>query len=306
VKKDIESFIQHLKAERNLSENTLKAYEQDLKSLMKFIGQSGSASDVTKKDIRAWLANLKKQGAHNTTIARRLSAVRGLFRYLIREGVVKANPALGIKPPRPGHPLPSYLTVDQAFHLVEIEETGDFVQVRDRAILELLYSAGIRVSELTGLDLEHLSLSPRMVKVLGKGRKERIVPFGQQAKEAILSYLPLRALVLEKKKHPDEKALFISRAGKRLTPRTIQRLVAKRRLATGLGIHVTPHTLRHTMATHLLESGADLRAIQELLGHSSLATTQRYTHLDLNGLSRIYDNAHPRAKDEDKNDKKEK
>lgn len=296
VHKNIKNFIQYLEAEKNASPNTVSAYRRDLEGLVKHLGRDRTPVSISKRDIRAWLAHEKKEGKSNTTVARKLSAIRSFFRFLIRQGYTGTDPSAGIRPPRPQSPLPSYLSVDEAFNLIEIEGGDDFLACRDRAVLELLYSSGIRVGELTGLNLQHISLSPEMIRVTGKGRKERVVPFGKKAAQAMKKYLSSRAALLRRLHRQDEDAVFLNRSGKRISPRSIQRLVSKRRLMTGAKENTTPHTLRHTMATHLLESGADLRAIQELLGHSSLATTQKYTHLDLNNLSRIYDKAHPRAK----------
>ncbi len=294
--KELQAFLIYLEVERNASHNTISAYKRDLNALLEFLGGDRSVKSITKRDIRAWLAVERRQGKANTTISRKLSAARSFFRFLIRQGLTESNPASGIRSPRPDRSLPAYLSVDEAFNLVEIRGGNDFQTCRDRAMLELLYSSGIRVSELTGLDLNNLSLSPEMIRVTGKGRKERVVPFGKKAAKALKEYLPLRAALLQKRCLPKEQALFINRSGRRLTPRSVQRLIAKRRIQTGVRANATPHTLRHTMATHLLESGADLRAIQDLLGHSSLATTQKYTHLDLSNLATVYDRAHPRAK----------
>ncbi len=294
--KYIKDFITYLEVEQNASPNTISAYRRDLTGLMEFLGAGSPVTSISKRDIRAWLAHEKREHKSNTTVARKLSAVRSFFRFLIRQGLVKTDPSTGIRPPRPASRLPSYLSVDEAFNLIEIAGGDGFQACRDRAILELLYSSGIRVGELTGLDLQHLSLSPEMIRVKGKGRKERVVPFGKKAAQAVRKYLPYRSSLLQRLRRPEEEAVFLNRSGTRLSPRSVQRLVSKRRLMTGVRTCATPHTLRHTMATHLLESGADLRAIQDILGHSSLATTQKYTHLDFSNLSRVYDNAHPRAK----------
>ncbi len=239
---------------------------------------------------------MRKKGQARTTLRRKLSSLNAFFRFLQRQGILAINPAEGIQSPRARHELPPYLSIDQAREMVNLKTSGDFFSMRDRAILELLYSSGIRVSELSGLDTEDISFSPEMIKVRGKGSKERVVPFGTHACEAVKNYLPLRESMLNKRKISGEKALFINRLGSRLSSRGIQRIVEKRRLQTGIPAQVTPHAFRHSMATHLLESGADLRSIQELLGHVSLATTQKYTHLELSKLMDAYLAAHPRAR----------
>lgn len=294
--KEIENFITHLEAERNASPHTVIAYRNDLESLASFLNEkAGRLLTITQRDIRRWIADLVKKGNSRNSAARKLAAARSFFSFLLKHGVIKHNPAELIKMPVTPSNLPTSLTVDQAFAVVETGDEKTFQGSRDKAILEILYSTGLRVSETTSLDLASISFSPEMVKVTGKGRKERVVPFGAKALEALNTYLPLRAALLEKKKIDKEQALFINRTGTRLTPRSIQRLVKRRRLETGLDRKATPHTMRHSMATHLLEGGADLRSIQELLGHSSLSTTQKYTHLDLRRLSAVYDNAHPRS-----------
>ncbi len=292
---EIDAFEDYLSSERNASPHTADAYLRDIRA---FLNQSTKKNlqDIKLSDVRLWLASLRKKGQAQTTLRRKLASLNAFFRFLQRQEILSANPAEAVRSPRAGRDLPPYLSIDQAVTMVDRETTGDFFSMRDRAILELLYSAGIRVSELSGLDLLSISFSPEMIRVRGKGRKERVVPFGSHAAEAIKNYLPLRDSMLNKRRRPEEKALFINRLGTRLTTRAVQRLVEKRRLETGITSPVTPHAFRHSMATHLLESGADLRSIQELLGHVSLATTQKYTHLDLNRLLDVYSNAHPRAR----------
>lgn len=294
--KELEDFIRYLEAERNASEHTVAAYRRDLEELKGFLGKRAERiSSITHRDIRRWVAQIVKKGSRRTTAARKLAAARSFFNFLQRHGIIKLNPALLVKMPSTGSWLPPCLTVDQAFAVVETGDEKTFQGLRDKAILELLYSSGLRVSELSSMDMENISWSPEMVRVTGKGRKERVVPFGQKAAQAIKEYIPSRDALLEKRKLTDQRALFINRSGTRLNPRSIQRLVKKRRILTGLDMEATPHTLRHTMATHLLEGGADLRSIQEMLGHASLSTTQKYTHLDLSRLSAVYDSAHPRS-----------
>lgn len=293
---EIKTFTDFLKVEKNASLNTITAYRRDLEELSKFIGSGRNPVSITAKEIRTWLASMQKRGLSRNTVARKLASVRSFFLFLLRQGTVERNPANGIRAPQTKKPLPAYLSVDEAFSMVETGEDMGFQDLRNRAILELLYSSGIRVSELSGLDVSSVSLSPEMVHVRGKGNKERVIPFGSKAAKALKAYLPFRDALLERLHYGDEKAFFINRRGTRLSPRSVERLVARRRLEVGLNSPVTPHTFRHSMATHLLESGAGLRPIQEMLGHVSLATTQLYTHLDLSHLAEIYNSAHPRAK----------
>ena len=293
--KEIQAFINFLRAERGASPNTVMAYRRDLEGLRKFVGPEKDSAFITAREIRAWLSSMQRYGASRNTVARRLASIRSFFKFLLRQGIIKKSSADGIRAPQKKKVLPSCLSVDEAFSMLETGDCKGFQQLRNRAILEMLYSTGIRVSELSGLDISSISLSPEMVQVKGKGNKERIVPFGIKAAEALKAYMPFRDALLERLHRRDEKAVFINRMGSRLTPRSVERLVATRRIETGINSPVTPHTFRHSMATHLLESGADLRAIQEMLGHASLATTQLYTHLDLDRLSKVYDTAHPRA-----------
>jgi len=295
---EIKTFTDFLKVEKNASPNTIVAYRRDLEELSRFIGPGKNTASITTKEIRTWLASMQKRGASRNTVARKLASVRSFFRFLLRQGTVERSPADGIRAPQTKKTLPAYLSVDEAFSMVETGEDKGFQDLRNRAILELLYSSGIRVSELSGLDVASVSLSPEMIRVKGKGDKERVIPFGSKAAKALKAYLPFRDALLERLHCKDEKAFFINRIGTRLSPRSIERLVVRRRLEVGLNSPVTPHTFRHSMATHLLESGAGLRSIQEMLGHVSLATTQLYTHLDLSHLAEIYDSAHPRAKRE--------
>jgi integrase/recombinase XerC len=301
---EIKTFMDFLKVERNASPNTITAYRRDLEELNRFIGSGRNPVSITAKEIRTWLASMQKRGASRNTVARKLASIKSFFRFLLRQGIVERSPADGIRAPQTKKPLPAYLSVDEAVSMVETGEDKGFQDLRNRAILELLYSSGIRVSELSGLDIASVSLSPEMVRVKGKGNKERVIPFGGNAAKALKAYLPFRNALLERLHCRDEKAFFINRRGTRLSPRSVERLVARKRLEVGLDSPVTPHTFRHSMATHLLESGADLRSIQKMLGHVSLATTQLYTHLDLSHLAEVYNSAHPRAKKQSQKSKK--
>ncbi len=297
---ELELFITFLKDERNYSHNTIEAYKKDILQFLQFLKKKKNTREITtfkkitEQDIRSWLAEELKT-KKRTSVARKLASLRSFFKFLVREDLIKKDPTIFISNPKTPRALPTSLNIDETFSLIEAPKGDDFISIRDKAILELLYSTGVRVSELVGLNLDNVNFSPEMIKVKGKGSKERIVPFGKKAKEALINYLKEREIVIRNKKRFNESALFINRGGKRLTRRTIARILYKYRIISGTFKPVTPHTLRHTMATHLLESGADLRAIQEILGHKSLVTTELYTHLDLRRLANVYDKAHPRA-----------
>jgi len=247
--------------------------------------------------VRAFLAGLQASGIGRSSIARKLATLRSFFRYLCREGVLQANPAKLVSTPKLPKRLPSRLSVDEVDRLLAPSVGLDVAGARDLAILELFYASGIRLSELVGLDLRDLDLREGLVKVKGKGNRERIVPVGSKAAAAMRRYLDRREelVVTSRRARQDQHALFVNRLGGRLGPRGIARILLKQLVRSGLGPKITPHGLRHSYATHLLEAGADLRAIQELLGHSRLSTTQRYTHLNLDRLMEVYDKAHPRA-----------
>ncbi len=289
-------FDHYLQIERNLSPNTHKAYRRDVSAFSAFLHQdldwSGPGEDLVRRVdlvvLRRYLARLSK-GHKRSSIGRKLAALRTFFRFLEREGVVPANPAESLAIPRQEKYLPKTLTVDEACGLMETNNSSDALGLRDRALLETLYSCGLRVSELTGLDVAHVDLQERLVRALGKGRKERIVPLGRKACKALSRYLEARGW-------PEGDApLFLNHRGGRLTPRSIQRNLKNQLLRAGILKEATPHTLRHSFATHLLvEGGADLRAIQELLGHASLSTTQKYTQVSIDHLMSVYDKAHPR------------
>jgi integrase/recombinase XerC len=301
----IHRFLEHLTNERSLSPHTVRAYESDLLRFLKFLtvdyfgepDRTLEPSDVEPLAVRSFLAHLSRAGVGRKSQARALSAIRSLFRFACREGIMAANPAATVKAPKQGHPLPRHLRPGEVENLLESPETEGALAARDRAILEVLYAAGLRVGELVGLDWDDLDLSGRMLRVLGKGGKERMVPFGTPANEAIQAWLEYWESVANRA-YGVEEPVFLNHRGGRLTARSVRRIVdryvAKAKIAPG----VHPHTLRHTFATHLLEGGADLRAIQELLGHSSLATTQRYTHLEIERLLHVYREAHPRARNE--------
>lgn len=271
--------------------HTREAYLRDLDALRALAGDAPLAR-LSAPELRRFLATLHARGLSSRSLARMLSAWRAFYRFLLdREPALKNNPCAGLKPPRSPRRLPSALSPDEAVRLVTIEG-DDALSVRDRALFELAYSSGLRVSELAGLDVAALDLATGEVRVWGKGSKERIVPVGRPASEALASWLACRAVLAPR----DPGAVFLSRSGRRLTPRAIQQRLAAWAVKRGLSQHVHPHMLRHSFASHLLQSSGDLRAVQELLGHASIASTQVYTHLDFQALAKTYDRAHPRAR----------
>jgi integrase/recombinase XerC len=286
----IEEFLRYLELEKGVSAHTLRAYRKDLTDFIAHVNTEPEKIDML--DVRGFIAEQIRKGLNKTTVSRRLSSVRSFFKFLYREGHIKANPAKLVSGPRLPKLLPKFLSVDDAFSLVEKPEGIGFATARDRAILELLYSSGLRVGELAGLNVEDINVREALVKARGKGKKERIVPIGSKAMDAIKTYLVERILLKSK-----EKAVFLNRLGTRLTDRGVRRIVVKYARAIAVNGSIGPHTLRHSFASHLLQGGADLRVIQELLGHASLSTTQKYTHLDVAHLMDVYDKAHPMAKD---------
>jgi len=293
----IDRFAHWLKVEKNYSALTVESYCRDLAEFDGFAGL-GKPNEITTPLVRSFVYTLSNRNK-SASVARKLSSLRTFFRFLQREGEIVANPVLAISMPRPDRYMPAFLSVDEVFSLLETPGDGDTFAARDRAVLEMLYSTGVRVAELVGLDLEHLDSTEETVRVLGKGNKERLVPVGRPALEAIRNYLPQRERIalhrVERGREPEIRALFLNSRGQRLTVRSVERLVSDYAVRAGIINRVTPHALRHSFATHLLEMGADLRVVQELLGHSSLSTTQKYTHLNLDHLSRVYDQAHPLA-----------
>jgi integrase/recombinase XerC len=286
----IEEFLRYLELEKGVSAHTLRAYRKDLTDFIAHVNTEPEKIDML--DVRGFIAEQIRKGLNKTTVGRRLSSVRSFFRFLYREGHMKSNPAKLVSSPRLPKLLPKYLSVDDAFSLVEKPEGIGFAPARDRAILELLYSSGLRVGELAGLNVGDINVREALVKAQGKGKKERIVPIGSKALDAIKTYLVERILLKSK-----EEAVFLNRLGTRLTDRGVRRIVVKYARAIAINGSIGPHTLRHSFASHLLQGGADLRVIQELLGHVSLSTTQKYTHLDVAHLMDVYDKAHPMAKD---------
>jgi integrase/recombinase XerC len=302
----IDRFLEHLEEERGYSPHTLRAYRGDLQSFLSFLAVEFLAreedrvrpQEVDPLAVRSYLAHLSRSGISRRSQARRLSAVRSLFRFACREGLMTKNPAAAVPSPRQTHSLPRHLRPGEVETLLEAADGDAPLERRDLAILELLYASGLRISELARLDWQDIDLESRTLRVMGKGGKERLVPFGRPAAEALRRWLAawgeVRAASFEL-----HDPVFLNYRGNRLGVRSIRRIVDHyvEKAALAAGIH--PHTLRHTFATHLLEGGADLRTIQELLGHSSLSTTQSYTHLDIERLLQVYRSAHPRARSSD-------
>jgi integrase/recombinase XerC len=291
--KYVEAFLKYMRVETGASEHTLRAYEKDLRDFNEFCGRA--APDVDMYDVRGFVALQSKNGMSRTTTMRRLATVKAFFKYLHREGVVNKNPARLVPFPKTPKETPKFLSVDDVFELIEKAEGIGFAPSRDKAMLELFYSSGLRVSELVGVNMEDINIKQGFLKVRGKGKKERMVPVGSKALQAIRLYLVDRLLIKKEKGGADEKALFLNRSGGRITDRSVRRTVVRFARMIGIQGSVGPHTLRHTFATHLLQNGADLRSIQEMLGHTSLSTTQKYTHLDIVHLMDVYDKSHPLA-----------
>ena len=297
VHSHVEAFLEALR-NRAVSEHTLSSYESDLRDLESFLSLRKTDFDsIDHIFIRDFLGYLYERDLKKTSVARKLACLRTFFKFLVRDGRLKTNPADLVSSPRLSKTLPSYLPEDEAAAVVEMPQGGSLRDLRDRAILEVLYASGLRVRELVGLNDENIDMAQQLVRVFGKGRKQRVVPFGDFAARALTAYLAERVrLGLAQAEDNGQTPVFVSIRGHRLSARDVQRLVEKTRLRLPSGRRLTAHTLRHTFATHLLERGADLRAIQELLGHSSLATTQKYTHVSLEHLRAEYDKAHPKAK----------
>jgi integrase/recombinase XerC len=305
MEKAIRDFEMHMAAERNLSPLTRKSYLTDLKQFREFLevhhaplmqrGEEG-LSEVDYLLVRSFLGALYRKKIGKATIGRKIAALRTFFNYLLREGRVKINPAELVQTPKAEKYMPTFLSVDDMNTLLSVYHSTDARGLRDRAILELFYSAGIRLSELTGLNLDAIDDAQELIKIRGKGRKVRIVPVGRQALTALKAYLEKReALLHPEADHPDGP-VFLSSRGRRLTPRSVQRIMDKAVLMSGISRKISPHALRHSFATHLMDAGADLRSIQELLGHESLSTTQKYTSVSVSRLMEVYDKAHPKAR----------
>ena len=289
----LEKFLLHLAAERRLSPLTSIHYQRDLTQCMAYCDSTGIADwdGLNTAEVRGWVAAMHRRGLSGKSIQRALSALRSFYRYLLREQAVARNPASGVTAPKSARRLPRTLTTDQAARLMAFDGRDPLVR-RDRALLELLYSSGLRLSELVNLDLSELDLSGGLVRVTGKGRKVRDVPVGAKARDALREWLAVRSQFTG----PEQPAVFVTLRGKRIGGRAVQNRLRWRAAKQGMEVPVNPHMLRHSFASHILESSGDLRAVQEMLGHANISTTQIYTHLDFQHLASVYDKAHPRAR----------
>jgi integrase/recombinase XerC len=292
MNKRVEDFLNFLTTEKGASEHTTKNYGIDLRKFMKFIAEK-EFKDLTYLDIRSFLASLKTHEYSKSSISRKLACLRSFFKYLVRENILTQNPAAGIATPKKEKRLPSFMNPDEITKLLDAPAKNSWEEKRDKAILEMLYSSGLRVSELAGLNHDDLDFFGGLVRVRGKGKKERIVPVGQEALNSLRAYWDMKAP--RETANVIKKPLFISRIGSRLTDRSVRRMILKYVKRTGLGKEISPHTFRHSFATHMLDRGADLRSVQELLGHANLSTTQIYTHVTTQRLKDAYMAAHPRA-----------
>ncbi len=300
----IEKFRRHLVAEKSASVHTVESYLNDLRQFSSFLKESGHACDSNETvdiqqidclALRSFMAHLHAKGFTGTTMNRKLASLSSFFKFLCREGYLKNNVVKSIPAPKKGNHLPSFLSVDDIFRLVELPDGDTYIGSRDRAILEMFYSTGMRINELVTLQMDFIHLESRRVRVLGKGKKERWLPLGKKAIAALDDYMNRRQILIQRKKpDPAPTAIFLNTRGGGLTARGVRKIVGSYldQLVSG---RYSPHSLRHSFATHLLEGGADLRIIQEMLGHASLSTTQKYTHLTVDRLIETYDRAHPRA-----------
>jgi len=305
LKKLIQEFIKYLVGEKNAPKNTVSAYLNDLTQFETFLRETGHAYNnseirvelIDRLTIRSFISQLYEKSHSGSSMGRKLSTLRSFFKFLCREGYIKSNIVKTIPVPKKINKLPSHLSIDEVFRLLDLPEPNTFSGARDKAILEIFYGTGMRISELVRLSPNDLKLKQRNIKVLGKGKKERVLPLGKKTVEIIKSYLELRAELIKNKKlvsYPS--GLFLNQRGKSITVRGVRKIMSQYIQINNFPKNISPHSLRHSFATHMLEAGADLRAIQEMLGHSSLSTTQKYTHLTIDRLTETYDKAHPRAR----------
>lgn len=287
----VDKFLKHLALERRLSPRTIDAYSRDLDDFKRWHPEHTSWNKIRQVDVRHYAAQRHRSGLSAKTLQRRLAALRSFYRFLNRENLTHHNPAIGVRAPKVKRKLPTTLDVDQLGQLLELPG-NEPLDLRDQAIMELLYSSGLRLAELVSTDLQNLDLADAMLEVTGKGNKTRRLPIGRKALHALQQWLTVRPQLSKK----DEQALFVSQRGTRLSARSVQSRLKLRALQQGATQHVHPHLMRHSFASHILESSGDLRAVQELLGHADISTTQIYTHLDFQHLAQVYDQAHPRAR----------
>ncbi len=295
---EIAQFLRYLDVEKNASDLTIKSYREDLIDLADFVSEEGKrnlkAQDVTTNELRSYVAALHDAGYAKSSIARKLASLRSFYRYAQRQGMADSNPAKALRNPRGGRKLPHFLTNEEVIKLLEAPSKLDVAGLRDRALLETVYSAGLRVSELVGLCDEDIEFDEEVIRVRGKGRKERFGSLGQHAIAALKKYMSVRVRS-DRQPKGGKGPTFVNKFGDRLTTRSVARMLEKYIQQTGLDTRTSPHTLRHSFATHLLNAGADIRSVQELLGHKSLVTTQIYTHISTTNLKEVYAKAHPRA-----------
>lgn len=286
----IQKFVTYLEIEKNASQYTIINYKIDLKEFNHSLKQK-PLENITHVDVRLFLAHMKERNISKRSTARKMSCLRSFFKFLCREGYIKSNPASGLRTPKLQKKLPLFLDTNEVVKLIESPDLSDVYGLRDRAVLETLYSSGIRVGELVGLNKENIDFISGVIKVYGKGKKERLAPVGDRALRAVRNYL--------EKLHPlnikEKKAVFLNKSGRRMSDRAVRRILEKYIRKTSLNENISPHSLRHSFATHLLDRGADLRSVQELLGHANLSTTQIYTHVTTERLKATYDKVHPRA-----------
>ncbi len=294
MKRELSEFLDYLRYERNASAHTISSYRRDLTQFIDYIRErGGSFRKVDNVQIRGFMAQLHERRLKKSTTARKLAAIRSFFQFGVKKKWIADNPAKVVATPRQEKRVPSFLSEEEMAHLLDVPLSKKPLDLRDASILELLYASGIRVSELVGINLEDVNLGERLVRVRGKGKKERLVPFGRMAGERLAAYLKARPGLVQDR--VGEKGLFLNYQGRRITPRSVERMVDKYIHLTAVKRKISPHSLRHSFASHLLSRGADLRVIQELLGHESLATTQKYTHLNLGRLMDVYRRSHPRS-----------
>ncbi|WPD22771.1 MAG: tyrosine recombinase XerC [Candidatus Electrothrix scaldis] len=293
------AFTDWLTIERGYSPHTVECYSRDVIEFFHSINKETKLKEISREHIGRYISSLYLMNS-GSSVARKMSALRTFFKYCIRQGHISIDPLAGIAGPKRSRHIPTYLTVDEVFSLLEEPKKKDRFFLRDKAIMELIYSTGIRVSEAVATNLVDADFAAELIIIKGKGKKERLVPFGSTACQALQLWLPARNQLIADRitrgDEPEREALFLNNRGTRLTVRSVERMVAGYGLRAGIAVRVTPHALRHSFATHLLEMGMDLRMVQELLGHASLSTTQQYTHLNLEHLTKVYDDAHPQAK----------
>lgn len=292
--RELEEFIAYLKHEKNASPHTITNYRRDLLQLARYLeNRRLNLRGIDNIVLRGFLAALFDKGEKKSTVGRKLAAIRSFFQFCVRKRWMDDNPAKIVATPKQDKPVPSFLSEEEMQEFLDLPQTAKPLDKRDKAMMELLYATGIRVSELVGIDLEDVKFTERLIRIKGKGKKERLVPFGKMAEESLRSYLRARSLI--NKGQVEETPLFLNYRGRKLSPRSVERTVDKYIRRSAVRRKISPHSLRHSFASHLLSRGADLRVIQELLGHESLATTQKYTHLDLKHLLEVYRKSHPRS-----------